>query len=114
MRAAARTRLLAAEWAEHYARMVARANFLMRIGEKEKAITAMEETITKTVALGQGQRSQAGGRWRGLDADMDFSDDQQDIARGRDMVDSKFQGFQGQAGTHNAIMTSTDYIRREL
>jgi len=29
-----------------------RANFLMRIGEKEKAIAAMEETITKTVALG--------------------------------------------------------------
>jgi len=31
---------------------LARANFLMRIGEKEKAITAMEETLTKTVALG--------------------------------------------------------------
>jgi len=29
-----------------------RANFLMRIGEKEKALEAMEKTVTKTVALG--------------------------------------------------------------
>merc|ERR1719163_1604068 len=79
-----------------------------RVARAAKA--AAPKRHTKTVALGQGQRSQAGGRWRGLDADMDFSDDQQDIARGRDMVDSKFQGFQGQAGTHNAIMTSTDYM----
>lgn len=79
-----------------------------RVARAAKA--AAPKRSTKTVALGQGQRSQAGGRWRGLDADMDFSDDQQDIARGRDMVDSKFQGFQGQAGTHNAIMTSSDYM----
>eukprot|EP00898_Chlorokybus_atmophyticus_P006095 jgi/Chlat1/6487/Chrsp45S05981 len=40
----------------------------------------------------------------------DASDDQQDIARGRGMVDSKFQGVQGIGGTHNAIMSSYDYI----
>merc|ERR1719469_342959 len=31
---------------------LARADFLMRIGEKEKAIEAYDETVTKTVALG--------------------------------------------------------------
>jgi 26S proteasome regulatory subunit N7 len=31
---------------------LARADFLMRIGEKDKAIEAYEETVTKTVALG--------------------------------------------------------------
>lgn len=50
------------------------------------------------------------GRWRGMDADVDMSDDQQDIARGRQMVDSLFQGGGGMGGTHNAIMSSTDYL----
>merc|ERR1712188_159761 len=48
------------------------------------------------------------GRWRGLDEDV--SDDQQDITRGRNMVDSLYQGFQGSGGTHNAILNSTDYL----
>jgi hypothetical protein len=47
-------------------------------------------------------------RWKGMD--MDISDDQQDIARGRNMVDSKFQGGSGIGGTHNAVMSSTDYL----
>merc|ERR1711988_1264120 len=51
-----------------------------------------------------GQR----GRWKGLDEDV--SDDQMDIARGRGMVDSRFQGAQALDGTHNAIMVATDYI----
>eukprot|EP01024_Parvocaulis_polyphysoides_P037377 TRINITY_DN332_c1_g2_i1.p1 TRINITY_DN332_c1_g2~~TRINITY_DN332_c1_g2_i1.p1 ORF type:complete len:415 (-),score=97.74 TRINITY_DN332_c1_g2_i1:292-1536(-) len=51
------------------------------------------------------------GRWRGLDADMDMSDDQQDITRGRDMVDSLFQGAGGGVGgTHNAILSSEEYL----
>merc|ERR1719218_323141 len=41
---------------------------------------------------------------------MDISDDQQDIARGRNMVDSKFQGAAGIGGTHNAVMSSQDYL----
>lgn len=60
---------------------------------------------------GGGNRKQEKGRWRGMDADMDMSDDQQDIARGRDMVDSLFQGFgAGAGGTHNAIMSTQDYL----
>merc|ERR1719377_326110 len=41
---------------------------------------------------------------------MDISDDQQDITRGRNMVDSKFQGAAGIGGTHNAVMSSQDYL----
>jgi hypothetical protein len=35
---------------------------------------------------------------------------QQDIARGRGMVDELFQGWGGMGGTQNAIMSSTDYL----
>jgi len=48
------------------------------------------------------------GRWKGLDEDI--SDDQQDITRGRNMVDSLYQGYQGKDGTHNAILNSTEYL----
>jgi SpoVK/Ycf46/Vps4 family AAA+-type ATPase len=45
-----------------------------------------------------------------MDADMDMSDDQQDISRGRDMVDSLYQGSYGMGGTHNAILSSEEYL----
>jgi hypothetical protein len=35
---------------------------------------------------------------------------QQDITRGRDMVDSLFQGPGGSGGTHNATLSSSDYL----
>lgn len=47
-------------------------------------------------------------RWKGMDTDI--SDDQQDITRGRGMVDEKFQGAAGIGGTHAAVMSSTDYL----
>ncbi|CAI0427256.1 unnamed protein product, partial [Linum tenue] len=50
-------------------------------------------------------------RWKGLVTDM--SDDQQDITRGKGMVDSLFQAPMG-TGTHNPIMTSYDYISKGL
>jgi len=49
-------------------------------------------------------------RWPGMSNDA--SDDQMDIARGRQMTDPLFQGGGGYAtdmGTHNAIMTSDEY-----
>nr|AHL24664.1 ribulose-1,5-bisphosphate carboxylase/oxygenase activase small isoform [Pinus massoniana] len=46
-------------------------------------------------------------RWKGLA--YDESDDQQDIRRGKGKVDSLFQAPMG-SGTHNAIMSSYDYI----
>jgi len=45
-----------------------------------------------------------------MNAGVDQSDDQEDISRGRQMVDSLFQGGQGMGGTHNAIMSSTEYL----
>lgn len=35
---------------------------------------------------------------------------QQDITRGRGMVDELFQGWGGMGGTQNAIMSSQDYL----
>lgn len=35
---------------------------------------------------------------------------QQDIARGRGMVDSLYQGGQGMGGTQNAILSSEEYL----
>ncbi|KAK4783146.1 hypothetical protein SAY86_007520 [Trapa natans] len=50
-------------------------------------------------------------RWRGLA--YDISDDQQDITRGKGMVDSLFQAPQD-AGTHFAVMSSYDYVSKGL
>ncbi|KAF3449102.1 hypothetical protein FNV43_RR09826 [Rhamnella rubrinervis] len=46
-------------------------------------------------------------RWEGLA--LDSSDDQQDITRGKGMVDTLFQAPIG-TGTHHAVMSSYDYI----
>ncbi|PKI32711.1 hypothetical protein CRG98_046885 [Punica granatum] len=50
-------------------------------------------------------------RWKGLAYDM--SDDQQDITRGKGMVDSLFQAPQD-AGTHYAVMSSYEYLSTGL
>ncbi|PPD92362.1 hypothetical protein GOBAR_DD10688 [Gossypium barbadense] len=50
-------------------------------------------------------------RWVGLV--YDESDDQQDITRGKGMVDTLFQAPVG-TGTHHAIMSSYDYISQGL
>ncbi|KAK9290081.1 hypothetical protein L1049_008245 [Liquidambar formosana] len=50
-------------------------------------------------------------KWKGLA--FDTSDDQQDITRGKGMVDSLFQAPMG-SGTHYAIMSSYDYISAGL
>ena len=46
-------------------------------------------------------------RWKGLAYDV--SDDQQDITRGKGMIDSLFQAPMGD-GTHVAVLSSYDYI----
>jgi hypothetical protein len=50
-------------------------------------------------------------RWGGLVTDM--SDDQQDITRGKGMVDSLFQAPQG-TGTHNPVLSSYEYLSQGL
>jgi hypothetical protein len=62
--------------------------------------------------LKSGSRGQkeTKGRWKAMDAGVDQSDDQQDIGRGREMIDSLFQGGQGMGGTHNAVLSSEEYL----
>ncbi|XP_047311238.1 ribulose bisphosphate carboxylase/oxygenase activase, chloroplastic-like [Impatiens glandulifera] len=50
-------------------------------------------------------------RWKGLVHDV--SDDQQDITRGKGLVDSLFQAPIG-SGTHHAVMSSFEYISHGL
>ncbi|TKW02765.1 hypothetical protein SEVIR_8G261466v4 [Setaria viridis] len=50
-------------------------------------------------------------RWRGLAHDI--SDDQQDITRGKGLVDSLFQAPMGD-GTHEAVLSSYEYLSQGL
>ena len=50
-------------------------------------------------------------RWRGLA--YDISDDQQDITRGKGLVDTLFQAPM-QSGTHYAVMSSYEYLSTGL
>lgn len=50
-------------------------------------------------------------RWQGLA--YDGSDDQQDITRGKGMVDSLFQAPSGQ-GTHYPVLSSYEYLSQGL
>jgi len=61
----------------------------------------------KAMGVQNGTKTVMMSRWAGMDNDT--SDDQMDIARGRGMVDSKFQGGFGLGGTQNAIMETQDY-----
>uniref|UniRef100_A0A061R4B9 Ribulose bisphosphate carboxylase/oxygenase activase, chloroplastic n=1 Tax=Tetraselmis sp. GSL018 TaxID=582737 RepID=A0A061R4B9_9CHLO len=82
----------------------ARSSFL---GSRVAARSVGALRVTNGSKVVMKSKSQI-GRWRGLDEDM--SDDQQDITRGRDMVDTVFQGASGMGGTHNAVMSSSDYL----
>lgn len=50
-------------------------------------------------------------KWKGLA--FDISDDQQDITRGKGMVDSLFQAPTG-AGTHDPVLSSYEYLSAGL
>ncbi|XP_061363707.1 ribulose bisphosphate carboxylase/oxygenase activase 2, chloroplastic-like [Gastrolobium bilobum] len=60
--------------------------------------------------IDEGQQTDK-DRWKGLA--YDISDDQQDITRGKGMVDSLFQAPQ-QTGTHYAVMSSYEYLSTGL
>ncbi|PKI72210.1 hypothetical protein CRG98_007408 [Punica granatum] len=57
------------------------------------------------------QKQSTKDKWRGLA--FDASDDQQDITRGKGMVDTLFQAPAG-SGTHYAVMSSYDYTSAGL
>ncbi|WP_234309997.1 hypothetical protein, partial [Streptomyces sp. HNS054] len=60
--------------------------------------------------LDEGKQTE-GDRWGALATDT--SDDQQDITRGKGMVDSLFQAPVGD-GTHNPVLSSYEYISAGL
>ncbi|XP_041992588.1 ribulose bisphosphate carboxylase/oxygenase activase 2, chloroplastic-like isoform X1 [Salvia splendens] len=57
------------------------------------------------------QKQTDGDRWKGLVEDA--SDDQQDITRGKGLVDTLFQAPTGM-GTHDAVLSSYEYISQGL
>ncbi|KAL5549854.1 hypothetical protein UlMin_000030 [Ulmus minor] len=61
----------------------------------------------KVAAEYDEEKQSSKDRWGGLA--FDTSDDQQDITRGKGMVDTLFQAPVG-AGTHSAVLSSYDYI----
>ncbi|KAJ8533938.1 hypothetical protein K7X08_007262 [Anisodus acutangulus] len=75
-----------------------------KLSNRSFRIAAQEQEIDE-------KKQTDGDRWKGLV--MDASDDQQDIARGKGMVDSLFQAPTGQ-GTHHAIMNSYEYLSQGL
>lgn len=92
----------------------------MRVARGRQAAAAVPASVrgAQAVAMakeganrrtGGKSKSKHKGRWASMDADVDRSDDQMDIARGRGLVDSVFQGAGMQDGTHNAIMVGSDY-----
>ncbi|KAM3217233.1 Ribulose bisphosphate carboxylase/oxygenase activase 1, chloroplastic [Capsicum annuum] len=76
----------------------------LKVSNKSLRIVAQEKEIGK-------KKQTEEDRWKGLGTDV--SDDQQDIARGKGMVDSLFQAPTG-TGTHHAIMNSYEYISQGL
>lgn len=65
----------------------------------------------KVVAEVDEEKQTNKDKWKGLA--YDTSDDQQDITRGKGMVDSLFQAPM-ESGTHYAVMSSHEYISTGL
>lgn len=65
----------------------------------------------KVVAEYDEEKQTSKDKWGGLA--YDTSDDQQDITRGKGMVDTLFQAPM-QSGTHYAVMSSYEYISTGL
>lgn len=65
----------------------------------------------KVVAEIDEGKQTAKDKWKGLA--FDTSDDQQDITRGKGMVDSLFQAPSG-LGTHDAVLSSYEYLSTGL
>lgn len=85
-------------------------------GRKARSSRARESKIwcersLKGVAEVDEMKQSDGDRWRGLATDV--SDDQQDITRGKGMVDTLFQAPAG-AGTHDAVLSSYEYLSAGL
>ncbi|GAB4833854.1 AFG3 protein [Ancistrocladus abbreviatus] len=86
-------------------------NNLKNLNSKISQHPRVSSKSFKVVAEVDEQKQTTKDRWRGLV--YDTSDDQQDITRGKGMVDSLFQAPMG-TGTHHAIMSSYEYLSAGL
>jgi hypothetical protein len=78
-----------------------------RSGSSLQALQSAAASHGKSRITCETKAGSKGDKWKGLG--FDTSDDQQDIQRGKGMVDALFQGAQG-VGTQTPIMSSYDYI----
>nr|CAB3490642.1 unnamed protein product [Digitaria exilis] len=74
------------------------------------AAAAMNNSSKQQAELDESKQTEQ-DRWRGLA--YDTSDDQQDITRGKGLVDYLFQAPMGD-GTHEAVLSSYEYISQGL
>ncbi|XP_055808018.1 ribulose bisphosphate carboxylase/oxygenase activase 1, chloroplastic-like [Solanum dulcamara] len=82
----------------------AKGNSSSKVSNRSFRIVAQEQEIDEKKQTDQD-------RWKGLVTDM--SDDQQDITRGKGMVDPLFQAPVG-TGTHHPVLSSYEYISQGL
>lgn len=85
-------------------------NSLKKVGSKINHQRILAKNF-KVAAEYDEQKQTSKDKWQGLA--YDTSDDQQDITRGKGMVDTLFQAPVG-SGTHYAVMSSYDYIGQGL
>ncbi|KAG0566364.1 hypothetical protein M758_7G055700 [Ceratodon purpureus] len=86
------------------------ANVTLRVSKGKSRVVAEAEPAKDLAEAAKGVVEEVVkkvDRWAGLGKDI--SDDQQDIQRGKGLVDALFQGAQGM-GTQNVVMSSYDYI----
>ncbi|KAG7031597.1 Ribulose bisphosphate carboxylase/oxygenase activase, chloroplastic [Cucurbita argyrosperma subsp. argyrosperma] len=81
---------------------VSSGSFKVMASDSDKAASNTDEDLDKQTSK---------DRWRGLA--YDISDDQQDITRGKGLVDTLFQAPM-QSGTHYAVMSSYEYLSTGL
>lgn len=82
----------------------------------KKATTSHHSKVSsgnfRVVAEAVDEKKQTDGdRWKGLIEDV--SDDQQDITRGKGLVDPLFQAPTGM-GTHDPVLSSYEYLSQGL
>ncbi|CAK9314531.1 unnamed protein product [Citrullus colocynthis] len=97
----------------NYGGLVPNSAFLGSRLKASSRFTASKMVIGnfKIVAEHDEEKQTEKDKWRGLA--FDTSDDQQDITRGKGLADPLFQAPMG-TGTHNAIMSSYEYISAGL
>ncbi|PIN17082.1 hypothetical protein CDL12_10274 [Handroanthus impetiginosus] len=84
---------------------------LKRVNSRANSSYKISPSKFKIVAEVDEEKQTEKDRWKGLVTDV--SDDQQDITRGKGMVDTLFQAPMG-AGTHDAVLSSYEYISAGL